>query len=47
MSPRAAEIMAEADLLLAEDTRRTMKLVPQEEGKSTSYNDVNAREGFP
>lgn len=46
MSPRAARIMAEADLLLAEDTRRTMKLVPQGR-KLTSYNDVNARGRLP
>jgi 16S rRNA (cytidine1402-2'-O)-methyltransferase len=46
MSPRAARIMAEADLLLAEDTRRTVKLVPPGR-KLTSYNDVNARGRLP
>ncbi len=46
MSPRAARMMAEADLLLAEDTRRTMKLVPPGR-RLTSYNDVNARGRLP
>jgi len=39
-------MMAEADLLLAEDTRRTMKLVPPGR-RLTSYNDVNARGRLP
>lgn len=46
LSPRAARVLSEAEIVLAEDTRRTMKLVPP--GKRlVSYNDVNARGRLP
>lgn len=46
LSPRAARVLAGAEVVMAEDTRRTMKLVPP--GKRlVSYNDVNARGRLP
>ena len=46
MAPRASRVLAEAALVLAEDTRRTMKIVPAGR-KLVSYNDVNARGRLP
>lgn len=46
LSPRAARVLAEAELVLAEDTRRTAKLVTGGR-KLVSYNDVNARGRIP
>ncbi len=46
LSPRAARVLAGAELVLAEDTRRTLKLVPGGR-RLVSYNDVNARGRIP
>lgn len=46
MSPRATTALAEADLVLAEDTRRSGRLVAGR-GRLMSYNDFNAVDRLP
>ncbi len=46
LSPRAARVLAEASVVLAEDTRRTRKLVSRGV-RMVSYNDNNARGRIP
>lgn len=46
LSPRASTVLAEADLVLAEDTRRSSKLAPGR-GRMLSYNDFNAIDRLP
>lgn len=48
LSPRMSLTLAEADLVLAEDTRRSAKLLPGSfRGRMASYNDFNSLERLP